>query len=217
MPYPRHAVGMRFLVVKNMYSLTLKKHIFWHGIYDDKEMDFFDSLKRDVPSYTQRQALEIFPEAKSVVREIMKTEIEQCRKDLDLALRIESECHNIIYRKSSKESEYFWQSVCDVLWVQPLREGREQKIKRNSFFLSNKPKGNLNVERAKEFPIDELIEFRKNIGKCLWCDDCDGDDLYYYRKTNRVYCFACNKSADSIDVCMKLTGFSFVDAVKKLT
>ena len=41
--------------------------------------------------------------------------------------------------------------------------------------------------------------------------------MKYYEKENRVHCFSCGKSWDSIDVYQKLNNCSFKDAVNKLT
>lgn len=71
------------------------------------------------------------------------------------------------------------------------------------------------VRIAKEFPIDRLMDFKRGFAPCLWHDERTGS-MHYYPKSNRVKCFGCQKSADSIDVAMKLYGLSFLDAVKKL-
>lgn len=72
------------------------------------------------------------------------------------------------------------------------------------------------LERAKQYPIDSLIEFHQNKAQCIWHMDIEKDDLHYYSKTNTVYCFACGKSGDTIDVYRQLHNCSFKEAVNAL-
>ena len=73
------------------------------------------------------------------------------------------------------------------------------------------------LERAKAYPIDSLIEFRSDKAQCIWHLDVDKDDLHYYRQTNTVYCFACGKHGDAIDVYRQLhDGCTFKEAVEAL-
>lgn len=72
------------------------------------------------------------------------------------------------------------------------------------------------VMRAKEYPIDELIEFSMGKARCLWHNEKHAS-LHHYKDGNRVYCFGmCGKSYDSIDVYMALHGCGFKEAVEKL-
>ncbi len=189
----------------------------------------FSKLKKEwkdsLPNYKWSDYLEMFPTAKPVIKEILLREIEQCKEDLKKAERIEKTFDDLIYRKCKDErSEWFWNLVKDIVYVSPLREGREQMIKRNLFrleLLKNPKAGgritDIDVQKAKEFPIHELMEF-KNDGKaqCLWHNERSGS-MHYYPKSNTVKCFGCQKFGDSIAVYMELYKVNFIEAVKKLS
>lgn len=69
------------------------------------------------------------------------------------------------------------------------------------------------ISEAKAYPIDRLLEVRRDgKGKCLWHDD-RRPSLHYYRKTNSVYCFACNKYGDAIDIAMAIMNIDFQEAI----
>lgn len=70
----------------------------------------------------------------------------------------------------------------------------------------------MDIERAKEIPIDEFVDFRGGVARCVWHND-KNPSMHYYKKNNRVWCFACNKGGDVIDVVRAINNFSFLDAV----
>lgn len=73
----------------------------------------------------------------------------------------------------------------------------------------------LDVDRARDFPIEELIQFRNGFAKCLWHADTS-PSLHWFKKANRAHCFSCSRSFDSIDAAQKIFSLSFKEAVKKL-
>lgn len=73
----------------------------------------------------------------------------------------------------------------------------------------------LNIDKAKAVPITQLIEFKRNIARCIWHDD-KKPSMHYYRNNNKVFCFSCQKGGDVIDVAMKLWQCSMKEALNKL-
>ena len=71
------------------------------------------------------------------------------------------------------------------------------------------------IDKAKAYPIDELLEFRGGFAKCIFHNDLQ-PSMRYYEESNRVHCFSCGKSWDSIDVYQKLNNCSFKESVNKL-
>ena len=70
--------------------------------------------------------------------------------------------------------------------------------------------------RAKDYPIDSLIEFQQNKAICPFHNE-KSPSLHYYSKTNSCYCFGgCGRAYDSIDVYRKLHGVGFKEAIEKL-
>ncbi len=76
-------------------------------------------------------------------------------------------------------------------------------------------KGDGEIQRAKSYPIDQLIDFKKNKACCPFHNE-KTPSLHYYRENNSVYCFGCAKYGDAIDVYRQLHNCSFKQAIKAL-
>ena len=111
-----------------------------------------------------------------------------------------------------------------------LRElGKEPEARKEIYFYLNLTKnvlakkfaplqtgiGKINdamITRAKEVPIDTLLDIGRNNIECLWHDD-RSPSLSYHKKGNFVKCFACDEYADSIKVYQKINNCDFKTAV----
>ncbi len=71
------------------------------------------------------------------------------------------------------------------------------------------------IKNARAYPINRLIEFKRNKALCIWHNE-KNPSLTYYPKTNTVYCFGCAKHGDAIDVIRQQTNCSFVEALNRL-
>lgn len=85
--------------------------------------------------------------------------------------------------------------------IQKIRRAIESKITSDD------------IERAREYPIERMIEIRNGMAKCLWHDD--SRPSMNCRK-NFVYCHACGQHGDAIDVFMQMNGCGFSEAVKNM-
>lgn len=71
------------------------------------------------------------------------------------------------------------------------------------------------IERAKDYPVENLVDIGKAGICCLWHDEKTAS--MKLTKRNRLRCYgACGKSFDSIDVYRHLHGATFIEAVKAL-
>lgn len=70
------------------------------------------------------------------------------------------------------------------------------------------------VERAREFPIERILEVKNGMAKCISHDD--NNPSMNCRK-NFVYCHSCGYHGDAIDVFMQVNGVGFTEAVKRMT
>ena len=87
--------------------------------------------------------------------------------------------------------------------------------------LKNYRKGDLDIPRARQFPIEQLcnqfgLQIRMNKVKCFAHDDPNAS-MHIYIKTNSFYCFGCLCGGSTIDFMMMKTGCDFKTAVKHLT
>jgi DNA primase len=95
-------------------------------------------------------------------------------------------------------------------WIEENKPKETAPIRRSGEVFSSK------LERAKAYPINELIQFKGKSARCLWHEE-KTPSLYYYAKTNSCYCFGgCGKSYDAVDTYMKINNCSFKEAVEKL-
>lgn len=70
------------------------------------------------------------------------------------------------------------------------------------------------VLRARDFPISELVHFKRRLTLCIWHDE-KTPSLHLF-PDNHVHCFGCGKTGDAIAVSMQLNHCSFREAVAKL-
>lgn len=71
------------------------------------------------------------------------------------------------------------------------------------------------IDQARAYPIDRLVEFQK--GKAVsWCHDDRNPSLSWDRQHNRAHCFPCDKSFNPVDVLIERDGMTFPNAVKTL-
>lgn len=212
-----------------LYIPHLDKYITYAGLFTDSELDYVldmgEEWKESLGSFDWEDMAKLFltnKNDKNHIKQLLEAEIEVCRNDLKKADNLQTQLDDIIYRKAKDEK--WWREVLYTVYLDPIKEDREHIMKRNSFRIASLQDriitGGItrrDIERAKKYPIRELMQFnRQGNAMCLWHTD-KNPSLYYYANSNHVYCFSCNKSADAIDVFMKLRdNKNFVQAVKQL-
>jgi len=104
-----------------------------------------------------------------------------------------------------------------VMWPLYQEDWIEKKRKlKNILKFSVKKDAGFDINRAKAYPIEQLIEFGSDgFAKCLWHNEKTGS-LKWYKKSNNAYCFSCSAKKDSIDVYQIINNVSMSEAVKAL-
>jgi hypothetical protein len=71
------------------------------------------------------------------------------------------------------------------------------------------------IERAKQYPVEDLIEFRN--GRAMaWCHEDKTPSVTVWKGHNKVRCWTCGKMFGPIDILISRDRMSFIDAVKSL-
>jgi len=211
------------------YLSSINLYISKFNIFTTDEILCYDAMEKtwqaSQPRYAFYQLLEIFPEAKTIIRMNLLNEIKRYEKDLNQALLINRKFNNEILSRVRYGYRWFYEMVRDIIYVSPLKEGKERKIKQNRFYISSlKPAKKISadkiteqdIQRAKEVPIETFIEInRAGFAHCPFHED-KTSSLRVYKNENRWYCFSCNAGSDVIDLVCMMNKLTFLEAVKFL-
>ena len=149
-----------------------------------------------------KQQLEEWKERFKVQFGLTKKDYEQLKKDTEKMIAHFKEQ----YRKMEDReySEYLMDKYI------------EKKKKIMTYISKPKDSDTIDKIKAKEYPIENLLTFKRGFTKCLWHEE-KTSSLHWNKNNNTAHCFgACGSNYDSIDVAMKIYNLTFVDAVKKL-
>lgn len=69
------------------------------------------------------------------------------------------------------------------------------------------------IERAREYPIEQIIEVNKNFALCPFHDDHSPS---LYCKNNYAHCFSCGETADPIKLFMRIHNTNFKETINLL-
>lgn len=192
-------------------------------VYDEFQEFQLDQLVREYKNsgsaftpLRNHELLQVFPEGKPFITKDLK----EVKAKLNALREEENELNG---KRATMEV-----SAMDADFVLAgIEAHRERLLEKkakldNILMFTNKKKAKaqidyaMSIQRAKEHPIDSLIEVKRNQAVCLWHNDSD-PSLHYYKKNNRVHCFVCDKGWDAIDVAMKVYDCDLKQAVAKLT
>lgn len=213
-------VDMVMQVYKDDGSSTM---IFADGtikVYTEYEEWVIDQIVREYEDSDQHyrtprphELAEIFPEAKTYLNERRKEIAVLLNELLEDDRKIEADLE--LRKIKNKELREHKLALNEIRRNRLITE-RAENDTILSFMNPRKSKGvqnfQMELSKAKGFPIDKLLPFTRNKTKCIWHTDKD-PSLYYYRKDNRVHCFACGKGGDAVDVAMQMKGLSIGDAI----
>jgi hypothetical protein len=174
------------------------------------EQEWLNSQKR----YNAKELLEIFPEAREYLEGDKRFSL-LCIEVFEDIIRYKLER---IAEIKDEFTRWFTEEVLKII-DGAILEKHEKRLKYLYFFLSPVKKGRITDEdilRAKEYPFDQLIEFKKGFALCPFHEE-KTPSLSWNKKNNKIHCFgACSKSWDTIQFLIDSEGVSFIEAVKKL-
>jgi len=183
-------------------------------------------MKYKPPRFTDKELLEIFPEAKEIIPEKIKEwEIELDEKTISM-----KDCLAFIYSQRVNEfSTWFFEQVASLFLMPPILEahGHILRLKRMQSIAS--PSGERlerwreKLEIARNYPISEIakgnLELRKSgrnfVSLCPFHNEKHAS-FYIYPETNTFHCFSCQENGDVIKLTMHLHGLNFKETVQML-
>lgn len=77
--------------------------------------------------------------------------------------------------------------------------------------------GEVNIEKAKQYPIEQLLEFRGGFANCPFHGPEKTNSMKLYKDRNKAHCFGCGMDADAIDIYQKINNVDFNTAIKALS
>lgn len=211
---------------------SVDKYISDWYLWTDEELDVMDNEKR-VWLATQRrpsfqELLEVYPQARPMMRLFLKKTIATCEADLTEAKRLRAD-----YEKRAEDwtrdpkIEWLPSMVNEILMVSPLTEGREKTIKEAHYYLGTITRGGGTEERAaiqvtkeqiaraRETDIRLIVQVdAKNRARCVFHEDTHPSMQVF--KDNHVHCFSCAGHGDVIDVYRAIHKCGLIEAVKSL-
>lgn len=184
---------------------------------------------------TTKKALEVFGEdATSVLSEKLgslnkkiklKTSVQIAQEEvanLDFSLFVKR--HNVPLSQTDLVEVLFYSLKYPELEsrkdeIKKLRR-EKRRIKFALDMAKGEDEGKLDIESAKEYPIEHIIEVTgKGRVKSAFCPfhSETRPSFKVYTHDNSFYCFSCKEHGDVIDLVMKLKGLKFKEAVRYLS
>lgn len=169
------------------------------------------------PKFRPHELAEIYPAARGTIRRLLKEARDDLRREAEARQKIKEFCFQYVKRH---QNLWFWEEAIEAITMP--RSDAQERVDRYTYLLrcfedERERKDAYSLDRAKSFPIVQLLEFNhQGFARCIWHDE-KTPSMKYYPAQNRVYCFSCNAHGDAVDVYMKMRGYSFKEAVKALT
>ncbi len=194
------------------------------------DFDYIDELEKEwrqsIPKLTDRDLLEVFPEAKKII----PVKIKEWKRKRDFTVsRIKLKLE-FIHSTKMDFSKYFWREWVKVSEGPRLLEIDTQlsRLYRLSYLIKNKRNDSVPfdelIQEALNQPIFEVVsqytELKRSsnryIGLCPLHNE-KSPSFFIYPETNSWFCFGCSQGGDVIHFIRLKQGFTFKEAVKFLT
>jgi hypothetical protein len=196
------------IILKNQaeeIDLELLNYLF------DLEEDWQKSLRR----FSDKEWMEIFSEA----RPYLEYRFKKLKKEIKvLTSEIQKDLKNIYKNIEDEFSVWFNEEIVKV-WKGEDLNRLDKEVSKLEWLLNPKKETldkitEVMIERAKQFPFQNLIEIKRNFTTCPFHSDRKPS---FYIKNNWGYCFGCGWHGDTIKFLMEKEGLTFREAIKYLT
>lgn len=196
----------------------------------DEEYEIYEKYEKEYkpPKFTDKELLEIFPEAKEIIPIKIKEIKEEIQEKKSV---IESRLKKLYSLKTDEISEFFGEKLIEMFFIPELNVLEKRCFRLNRFQQLLKPKTKRSkwfnfsekIETAKSNSIEEIARDKlelKKVGGNFVClcpfHEERTPSFYLYPETNRFYCFGCQAKGDIIDLTKELYCLDFKEAVEFL-
>lgn len=188
--------GVDFLGIKD---LEIMRHILDNNFINIKWLQAEEERKKRIEDWNNRF---------KVPQGLSKKELNILKKETQFQI----DYFKTSIRASNNEFSKIWRQETLDKWILKKKKILNTLKFHDSFGTDSK----LNIEKAKSYPIEQLIEFdRGGFARCLWHEE-KSPSLKWYPSRNKAHCFAGCGDFDSIDVFQKINNLSFKEAVNNL-
>lgn len=177
-------------------------------------------------TFSFAQMIDTFPEAVPAAKRASKQKIKEIQQQISGLSDFRDLWTKDIQKLNFKLQPAYITYLDDL--IERLRYGYEKELKKYQYQVSyidnlrnpqpqpkrTDPITPERVERARAYPIEDLLEIKRGTTLCIFHDDHKPSLKIY--PDNHVYCFSCMRRADVIDIYMALNGCGFQEAVRKL-
>jgi hypothetical protein len=179
------------------------------------------------PRLTERELLELFPEAKEFIFE----KIEELKMTRERLVSLIKKKLQIIRQKSKPENQWFWEEVVKVEEGWDLLKAERQLARLQRLISTTRGqeiKGKITEEKIRQAslaPIEIIangngIKLRKSgrslVGLCPFHQERT-PSFFIYPETNSFYCYGCQKGGNIITFVKLLYSYSFKETVEFLS
>lgn len=199
-----------------------KEEIDWDEFERDLRLE--RQWRESLPHFSDRELLEIFPEAKDILAAKVSEWMEERERTM---LAIRRKLTAIKNSTSDETVRQIHRSMVEIFdGVQLAKISKHIKRLQRLQFLAHrrKAKGGVSddeVQHALATPIQDVLKQKfqrsgnKLIGLCPLHNE-KSPSFYIYTKNNSFYCYGCQAGGDAINLIRKLHDLSFVAAVRYL-
>lgn len=201
--------------------------------YQEPDWEFLDyaaelekEWRESLPRYTDKELLEMFPEAKRII----PVKIQEWRSKRRKVIEVIKSKLRIVHTKSAPENQWFWKEVIKQLdghEVVEMNKHISRLCRQLTVGQNRKQKGNrLTEERIQQALAASLVDIAMQnmklrkagktfMGLCPFHNERH-PSFHIYPHNNSFYCYGCNKGGNVINFVRELQGLSFREAVEYL-
>ena len=211
----------------------MNKELLEKSVSENLEQEYFRELQAEnarlFPKFSEREWLEIFPEALELYIFPKIEELKVMKKQLEKSVR------EAFGRIKNKADSWFLEQIIMFFSGQDLIDVKNQLVnlqhlaiftessEDNSETKHKKGVSSEEVNRARDKPIERVVEQYVKLkkfgsgssGLCPFHKE-KTPSFRTFNKTNSFYCFGCHKGGNPINFIMDFLNLSFVEAVRHL-